>query len=478
MQHLTGFGGRGETKGGINPMKQARKVLIHALAILLVAAMFPTGAFATNEPADMSAINIKGVSLPLGTLYDTAEAARANTYELALTLEQLANTSTPISITDPSGADANAKIYSPGSDSAVTGAFSGLTGAITNDATSTASLTPGTVIWLIDGNGAGAIKGARILINQKADGSIPGTGTVKNPVYNVALPTNIDFALNPLQIGKVSTGNQITSADYSILNKSDAPMNVSFNLTAALDSGDSVTLVDNPSALKKDDITEDTKKLYFGALSAHDGSTISYSGGSSSGSYEYDATKSDTLIPFDATDNEAKIDFLLAAGNGTQVVDGSKGVASFQFYAELNTYAHWDSDDISVTGAYTFTGVRGDDYTALTDSTTGKIATDSLNLLAAGPKADVTIAANATETKTFTIAQVAGGITIALRGKPASVTSVVSTTASYTFQSSNYSYDSTTGVLTFHYPYTGPIAFNMAITAGGGSVYTLALTVQ
>jgi hypothetical protein len=361
-------------------MKKIKKFFVLTLTVLLAAGMFPMSAFAGDEPADMTSVSIKGHTVTLTTLYGTAEAARANTYELALTLEEMANSSTPIAITDPAGADAQAKIYSPDTDGSITGAASGLTGTIANDATSTAALPPGTVIWLIDGNGSGAIKVARVLINQKADGTIDGSGTVKNPIYNVALPTTIDFALNPLQIGDVTAGSQITSANYESVHKSTPAVKVSFTLTAALDTSDSVTFVNDPSTLSPSDVVATEKKLYFGALSASDDSTAAYSTGVFSGKYLYDAAEAATLVPFDPTTKEAELAFLLQGGTGAQVVDGSKGNASFQFYANLNTYAAWDADDVSVSGAYTLQGVRADDYTALTG--TGGIAAGSLNLLA------------------------------------------------------------------------------------------------
>ncbi|MDR1961318.1 MAG: hypothetical protein LBQ16_03455, partial [Gracilibacteraceae bacterium] len=66
-------------------------------------------------------------------------------------------------------------------------------------------------------------------------GTIGGDTTVDKAVINVVVPTNVNFALNPLEIGQ--SGNQVTTADYILVNKSNVPVAASFYLDAVLGTG-------------------------------------------------------------------------------------------------------------------------------------------------------------------------------------------------------------------------------------------------
>jgi hypothetical protein len=66
---------------------------------------------------------------------------------------------------------------------------------------------------------------------------------------------------------------------------------------------------------------------------------------------------------FDTTSKEAKIELLLAKGDGADVSGtSSHNVSAFTIYGKLETYAPWATTDITLTGTYTLTGIKDNDY--------------------------------------------------------------------------------------------------------------------
>jgi uncharacterized protein YjdB len=209
-------------------------------------------------------------------------------------------------------------------------------------------------------------------------GTVDGDSTVSDVDIDVVVPLNLNFALDPLELS-VTSGSQIKTTDYFFINKTLAPVKVALGLTATLKDG--VTLVSDPATLKPYDTNVTTKQLYFGALGAT-GITVGdldfdYVLGEEDGTDPvgtYNASKSALLTAFDTATSKAAIAFALdkatdSADEGTAadaLAAANKGVATFQFYGKMNTYAAWAAADITIAGAYTLTALSATTYTNYT----------------------------------------------------------------------------------------------------------------
>jgi hypothetical protein len=237
---------------------------------------------------------------------------------------------------------------------------------------------------------------------QSPTGTIPGNSTVTDVALNVLLPTNLNFAINPFNVG--NTG-QITSAGYRIINRTVAvPVKVEFEIEAILHTTvgqlrANTTVEDgvfdpNDSALN----ANANKLLYFAALSAITDGTTAPAHNGTGGTFAYPFTGTTNTItdnnlaaPFaheagPADEHLANIGFVLAgAASETALATGTTGIAAFRFVGVLNTYAPWVANDVSVSGAYTITPLLGATYTNLAATgATGTIA-NSVNMLTPAP---------------------------------------------------------------------------------------------
>lgn len=221
-----------------------------------------------------------------------------------------------------------------------------------------------------------------------SSGTISGDSTVDNVVLNVLLPTSLDFALDPLGLDTAGD-NQIATQDFFFVNQSFAPVKVAVKISAETSGG--AVIVATTAGLKKDDTGTTTKQLYFGmlgaksvtgtaitaaALTATDdaitSSSIAYS--DTQAEYTTVAATANTLVALTPNSNgstgAAVISFALdkavesttTPGDITALADDDAGVAAFQFYSELNTYADWKDNDIKVSGSYTLTPLRAATY--------------------------------------------------------------------------------------------------------------------
>ncbi len=222
---------------------------------------------------------------------------------------------------------------------------------------------------------------------SQASGTIPGNSEVEDVILNIVLPTSFNFALDPL--GLNATGdNQISAQDYFFVNQTIAPVKVSLDITATTSNG--AVLIANPSGLDKDNTSANDKKLYFGALGANEltgtaitttDTAITY-GGIFGGEnppeavYTTETAVADTLSAFTpgagGATGSALIAFALQKADKSTtstsegaidgLAAGDLGVAAFRFYSELNTYADWKANDVTVSVAYTLTPLRTATY--------------------------------------------------------------------------------------------------------------------
>lgn len=223
-------------------------------------------------------------------------------------------------------------------------------------------------------------------------GTIEGDSTVETVVINVVLPSDLDFALDPLGLD-VTGDSQIATANYFFLNQTFAPVRVELDVTVT--AANEAELAATTSAITgQSDPGVTDKLIYFGALGATDLSTTitatdaaivttdsaisypAYFGGDDAptGVYPTGTAISETLVPVvpgaGGTTGSAVIGFALAAAVESSTTPdaieslaaNNDGVAAFQFYAQLNTYADWQAGDVSVTGNYTLVPLRGETY--------------------------------------------------------------------------------------------------------------------
>jgi hypothetical protein len=478
-------------------MKKISKVFAVALTILLVVSVMPLSASAVSggPPTGITITSADLGTLSPVTIPSSGWGTPASDIPGTASVSGAIPGATTLAALPGKNIIENVTLAATGADVSDTPKFfvlptgksvNGMTGAQIQAAAAFSAgakyLSDGDTIVLVVGKGTVSdfglaaseldVYAVKVTVTSGASGSVGGDASVKSPTIVVDVPLAVDFALNPLQVGTVAGDSQITSTDYPIVNKSEAPVKVSFALTAVTDS--TVTLVTDKTVLKPSEVAEKAKKLYFAVLSAGSASTAT---GISPTGFAYDPTKVTTLRLFEpadanvGTDGTTDFEFLLntSGTHGTPTTD-NKGVASFQFYAVMNTYAPWSASDLSISGSYHLDGVRTTDYST---TVTSGIEADSLNLLKS--PTDVTIAAGETKPISRSMAAIKNdGINISLTGAP-SLTTVKSGTG-YTYPSTAWTYDSTTGILNFHYEYTSATSLNVVITTANG-VHTLALTV-
>jgi hypothetical protein len=358
--------------------------------------------------------------------------------------------------------------------------------------THAAALVPGSYIWISDGANTG-IRYIRILINQKSDGTIDGDSTVKTPILDVVVPTNINFALDPLQLSGQTTGNQIASANYKVINKSDVAIRVDFNLIATLASG--VKFVEK-SALSS--AQNAPKNIYFAALGAKSvvPNSLTHATAATDTTAVFDYSSPTTLTPFGVTlaspgNETAKLAFRLGAatrsgGAGTPIdtlATDNAGVASFQFYAELNTYPSttWKPNDIKVQGVFNFQGVKATDYKTPTAAPTDYL-TDSLNQvpLYAGPGFIVGNATQNTISSTLALDALTDTVIPFYAGSASLASATLQVAPGYMATADDFELTNAGLVLKAATPSifkTGTAGtYNMVLTVGG-STYTVTLVV-
>jgi uncharacterized protein YjdB len=236
--------------------------------------------------------------------------------------------------------------------------------------------------------------------------TITGDSTVDDVTLKVTVPMNLDFALDPLELN-VTSGSQVATTDYFFVNKTAAPVKVAVSLTAVPTNG--AVLVDDPDTLSPYDTEVTTKELYFAALGATaiTKNDLDFDYVTTTGAIAPVGTYSSTstaLTCFNSTDKKASIAFALDKATnvdtdgtpttGAALAVNDKGVATFQFYSKMNTYADWTANDINVDGNYTLTALSATTYSNYT--TNSSYESDGFNQLKVNkPVTGITVTSSA-----------------------------------------------------------------------------------
>jgi hypothetical protein len=210
-------------------------------------------------------------------------------------------------------------------------------------------------------------------------GRIGGDGTVVPIVVNVAVPMNLNFALDPLQV--TDGASQISNTTYGLINKSNVDVAAMFYLKATAAIGVSLEANDDNIG---GTLSETDKTLIFGAIGATDitGTDTAFAATALGAAIPaYDASETATIVKAAAgSDGTFRFAFALEkatpAGTPTTLASDFAGLAAFQFYGVLETYADWKAGDITVSGVYKLQPLAGDDFDGITP------ATNSFNMIA------------------------------------------------------------------------------------------------
>lgn len=198
--------------------------------------------------------------------------------------------------------------------------------------------------------------------------SIQGESALFDVVVNMDVPANLNFELNPFQVGvgivnsdTARYDNQLVKHEFVLRNTTpDVPVFAGFDLEVTGREG--VTFVSDRDELNRDDINEEAKDIFFAALAANcvTDDSVFISDNVELVATNRVATASDALVPFlpndDTTDDDAYASFaFVLEANGAEDAGNE---AAFRFYAELNTYAGWLAGDVAVEGIYTLSALR------------------------------------------------------------------------------------------------------------------------
>lgn len=326
------------------------------------------------------------------------------------------------------------------------------------------------------------------------EGTIGGDSNVIDVTLNVLLPTNLDFALDPLGLG--SQDNQVSPADYFFVNMTFAPVKVALDITATASGG--AVLVSSPDTLEPDNPAVTDKEIYFAALGAGgvSGEAISVTTTSavitsSSGIYDYTSSAA-TRVAFTPSSGgatgSAVIGFALGAATESSttpdaieaLATSNGGVAVFQFFGSLNTYADWQANDLTVSGAYTLTPLRTTTYSDYT----GEFVAGSLNQIEMTPAAPAEpdpvgfIGEVDPTVKSITIASISGTQLVIPFNLGSETVASIKSASGTTVATDQYTVDAVNKTITYSETRTTALknltvsTYN-TITLSGGGTYTI-----
>jgi hypothetical protein len=294
----------------------------------------------------------------------------------------------------------------------------------------------------------------------KDTNTINGEGKKKNVVLVLDLPTDLNFAIDPLEtVSGGVPGSQIKGTDYRIVNHTNAIVKTTLAFTAGVATG--VKVVEDID----DVIDGSNKNVLVGILAGT--SLAGNAGATTTVTYE-DGTDPEDIIGIDEfvqfpgkavnTNSTVEASFVTTAATAG-VVDVTDGEAVFSFYGAINDSATWVDNDLQINATYTLSGVRSSTYDAtIAPNVVG------LGLIGAGDVADGSAAhpyiAKVGTPLTLTVTKAdlkAGtGTSIKLSGVPTTValdTVIATGAATWTLgalPTGHFEYGTVTGVLTLH----------------------------
>lgn len=231
-------------------------------------------------------------------------------------------------------------------------------------------LLEGDILVVIDGDshdaGTDILFGSFIIeFGTLPSAQVTGESTLHDIILNVIVPTELDFELNPFQIGITPIDSdterydsQLTGTEFEIVNAtSGVPVFVGFELQVEGDNG--AAFVADRAELNRDDVNETAKNIFFAALAANSAGNFVADNVVTTGNVKV-ATMSDAMVPFDITDDEDPTGDVVAnfAFSLAPPIDTDNAKTEFRFYAEMNTHAEWQAGDVTVTGVYNLAALR------------------------------------------------------------------------------------------------------------------------
>lgn len=485
------------------------KLLASVVAIAMLFTLVPMTVFAqagavtvinfagANRIAGVQTVSLytegQGVDIPLAT------AATTRT-EVTITPEQ-ASTEASTLLTTTGGTPIIRLIRQAGA-SGLTGTTTWAEAVVLGDAWAAvdldaAPLATGDLILIADGAPADPPADGQFLVIEvtvQAGGAtlppsngtdptapIEGRSVVEDVVFNVVVPTQLDFGIDPFGQGDVVAGSQISMNDFRMVNRTQGlPVLVSFDIEAI--AADGVSLVASADALtnaRSVNGNAPATAAHFGVLgaSAITAPVPTYLD-STLGTMTFNPIAPGTLSYFDAaaaanvTESTLTAEFLLGAATADPdaLASNNQGVSSFTFIGTLNTYADWSDDDITIGGAYTLYGIIVADYSYYAAQTTG------LNIFYLENAAEIPPTLTVTASGTHTVATWTQQepLTILFDVDPIPPSVTVATTANWPANrptgglGPDWRYDETTGLLTIFRSF-GSVPNTLNVTAGTGA---------
>lgn len=354
-------------------------------------------------------------------------------------------------------------------------------------------------------------------------GSINIPVDVSDPVISVALPTFTSIAIDPFSVGMATgeagvakAGIQLASDEYTVLNGSTFPVKVAYSLDVATESD--VLLIEkqgftygNPMATPAPELAsagtldlstalqyqnesvQTAKEIFFGVVAPTTiglDPTVASSPPVISTYSTYSAvggmikTDVSTVVGTDATaaaatpvaGEDGTLSFAFALKPTKADADAAtdptvfEDEARFKFYAQMNTYADWKDDDITVKGIYELS-VLPDTFTTSANNTTLK---HGFNMYAVAPfNAKTKIDVSGIETATGVAAAAVqanyyfGNLT---KVTAVTITDSAGDPVSYTFAPADFDLTTNAGKLTIGAP------FITALQTALGEKVTVTLT--
>lgn len=210
---------------------------------------------------------------------------------------------------------------------------------------------------------------------------ITGDNTVETGIFNVVLPTEVTFAIDPMELlnqaaDKATKSNHIASTNLNIINQSNYAIQV--DTYASLKLNADVKLKDDVDDVNKNS----TDKLLYLGISSLETATPTTTDGVTTIVPVYNIAKIDKDADAAKAKNKAvaekpsttesykydtKVSCVLDKvnyANDAPADPAISNVAGLVFYGQVNTRASWADADITANIVFDIHGLSGNDYTA------------------------------------------------------------------------------------------------------------------